>query len=219
MNFNCSRALASEIYLVQKWNQRSGPPEQRRNEIFQEFVKLGMRERWRWHAQAESFEISQFTDEENEILECRDWPTRRIAIWIGQDLRRVMVTDRAHPMEDSDLEYRTDDSMLVCEYEGNPYDVLPELSYSMTAFDDPDDVEEARRSQRDQSLWVSGVFWMIDKIVWVDEFGMTIRERVCDQQELKEAAEAFERFRPFESTWWTEATKVGKYAEDGWWHQ
>jgi len=216
MEFNQSRALASEVYLVEKWNGHSGPPAQRRNEIFREFVELGMRERWPWHARAESY---KFNAGEKVILACRDWPTRRIASWIGQDLRRVVMTDRAHPMEWSDLEYRTDlegDPMLVCEYEGNPFDVLPELVYSMTAFDDPDDVEERRRSQRDQSLWVSGVFWIVDKIVWVDEYGVTIRERVCDRQELKEAAEAFEEFRPFESTWWTEAIKVGKYAKDDW---
>jgi len=180
MELNQSRALASEVYLVERWNEHSGSPAQRRNEIFREFVKLGMRERWRWHAQAESYE---YTAREKEILACRDWPARRIASWIGQDLRRVMVTDRAHPMEWSDLQYRTDlegDPMLVCEYEGNPFDVLPELVYSMTAFDDPDDVEECRQSQRNQSLWVSGVFWIIDKIIWVNEFGMTIRERVCD---------------------------------------
>lgn len=219
MNFNSSKTLASEVYLIKKWNEHSGPPTQRRNEIFQEFVKLGMRERWQWHAQAEDY---TFTAEEKEILACRDQQIRDIASWIGQDLRRVVVTNPAHPLELSDLQYRTDDDlegdpMLVCEYEGDPFDVLPELAYSMSAYDDPDDVDEYRRSQRDQSLWVSGVFWIINKIVWVDEFGLTIREKVvCDQQELKEGAEAFKRFRPFESKWWTEATKVGKYAEDNW---
>lgn len=216
MEFNLSRALASEVYLVEKWNEHNGPPAERRNEIFHEFVKLGMRERWRWHAQAESYE---FTAEEKQILACRNWPTRCIASWIGQDLRRVLVTDCAHPMEWSDLVYRTDlrgDPMLVCEYEGDPFDVLPELAYSMTAFDDPDDVEECQRLHGDQSFWVSGVFWIIDKLVWVDEFGTTIREKFCDRQELRKAAEAFERFRPFESTWWTEATKVGRYAEADW---
>ncbi|KAK3673214.1 hypothetical protein LTR78_006759 [Recurvomyces mirabilis] len=90
----------------------------------------------------------------------------------------------------------------------------------MTAFDDPGDVEEARRVEpQEQRLWVSGVFWMGDVIRWVDEFGLTIREKVVDagdRQGRKEACEAFEEFRPSESVWWTEARRVGGYAGDEW---
>lgn len=104
---------------------------------------------------------------------------------------------------------------LVHDFE--ELDALPESVYSLTAFDDPEDVEEARRKERDQSLWVSGVYWVVDedvKIVWVDEFGETIREKVCQTDELEEGAEAFNKYRPFESRWWTEATRVGKYATE-----
>jgi len=90
----------------------------------------------------------------------------------------------------------------------------------MTAFDDPEDVAEARQTRTDRSLWVSGVFWIEDKIMWVDEYGVTIREKTCDlaeRQQMQDAAEAFEEFRPFESSWWTEAVRVGKYAEEHWW--
>jgi hypothetical protein len=218
MDFNMSRALASEVYLIENWNKHSGNPAQRRNEIFNEFVKLGMRGRWAWHARAETY---QFSVEDRKILECRHWRARSIADKIGETLDRVVVTDHAHPMTETDLKYRTCSSgnrYLAFRYDGHPFDVLPELVYSMTAFDDPDDVAEARRAHRDQRYWVSGVFWMFDKIVWVDEVGDTIREKVCvDQQELKEADEAFARYQPFESAWWTEATKIGKYGEDKWW--
>lgn len=221
MEPNVRRLLASDLFLVENWNSRSEPPVQRRNQIFEEFVRLGMRGRWSWHARAEKYEFGQYTQEErNVVLGCRDWPTYCIAKSLGEELSRVVMTDHAGPI---DLEFRIDwdgDSTLVCQYGGSPFHVLPELVYSFTAFDDPDDVEEARQSQRDQSLWVSGVFWIDNKITWVDEFGATVREKVCDVQDresMREAAEAFERYRPFESTWWIEATKVGKYAGDRWW--
>ncbi|KAK4569473.1 hypothetical protein LTR86_003236 [Recurvomyces mirabilis] len=184
----------------------------------------GMRARWPWHARAETIGHRDLTAAEKEILECRPWSIRCIAKWIGEDLLRVMVTDHAHPMDQTDLAYRVSDGRgytdLLCVYDGDPYDLLPELAYSMTAFDDPGDVEEARRkAPREQRLWVSGVFWMGDVIKWVDEFGDTVREMVVhcgDRQGVKEACEAFEEFRPFESVWWTEARRVGKYAGDEW---
>ena len=110
--------------------------------------------------------------------------------------------------------------VYMCRHDGDPYDVLPELVYLLSAFDDPDDVEEAQQSSKDQSLWVSGVFLLGDKIVWVDELGDVIREKVVDLQDrayMTEAAEAFKQWRLFESSWWTEATKVGKYADEQWW--
>ena len=218
MQFNESRAPASEVYLVQKWDTRRGTPAERRSRIFQEFVKLGMRKRWEWHKVAENY---VFSEEEKAVSLCRTWTARSIASWICGDLRRVMMTDRVLDMSTEELEYRVEgkggnNPSLVCEYEGNPFDVLPELVYSMTAYDDTADMAEAR-AVHDQSLWVTGVFWLVDKIVWVDEFGRTIREKVCDARGLEEAAEALERYNPFESTWWTEATNIGKYAEDECW--
>lgn len=224
MEFNQSRVLASDLFLISTWNDHHGTPAERRSQIFHDFIAFGMRGRWPWHAKAEKHEFSQFTSEEKSILESREWPVRCIAGWIGEDLRRVVVLpEGTGELDRSDVEFRTDlsgDEMLVCRYDGNPFDVLPELVYSMTAFDDPDDVEEARRGKKDQSLWASGVFWRGSKILWVDEYGVTIREKVCDLEDregMREAAEALERFRPFESTWWTEATKIGKYAEENWW--
>jgi hypothetical protein len=223
MNVNQSRVLASDLFLIQNWNLRTEPPTQRRNAIFHDFVKLGMRGRWTWHSKAEICEFSHFTTEERRILERRDWPTRCIAGLIGEDLRRVVVVDHAQSLSDADVEFRTDlagDNSLVCRHDGNPFEVLPELVYSMTAFDDPDDVEEARQSRRDDSLWVSGVFWVGNMIIWVDEFGATVRQKVCDLQDrqaMRAAADSVEKFRPFESSWWTEATRSGKYAEDHWW--
>jgi hypothetical protein len=77
------------------------------------------------------------------------------------------------------------------------FEVLPEVVYSMSAFDDPDDVEEARRSRKEQSLWVSGVFWATNWIIGVNEFGATVRQKDCDLQDraaMKDAAQAFEDF-------------------------
>jgi hypothetical protein len=224
MEFNQSRVLASDLYLLENWNTRTEPSlERRRDAIFHDFVQLGMRGRWAWHARAEKCDFGEFTTEEKSLLECRDWPTRCIAFSIGEDLRRVVVVDHTESSNDADVEFRTDlegDCERVCRYGGNPFEVLPEVVYSMSAFDDPDDVEEARRSRKEQSLWVSGVFWVDNRIIWVDEFGATIRQKVCDLQDraaMKDAAQAFEDFRPFESSWWTEATRMGKYAEDEWW--
>jgi hypothetical protein len=191
MEFNQLRVLASDLYLVENWNNRTEPLPERRNAIFHDFVQLGMRGRWPWHARAEKCDFGEFTTEEKNLLECRDWPTRCIAFLVGEDLRRVVVVD---------MEFRTDlkgDSARVCRYSGNPFEVLPEIVYSMSAFDDPDDVEEARRAQIEQSLWVSGVFWVGDRIVWVDEFGGTVRQKDCDLQDreaMRDAAEAFEDF-------------------------
>nr|POF04161.1 hypothetical protein CFP56_21916 [Quercus suber] len=216
MEFNSSRKLAADVYLVQNWDKHTGTPDERRNRIFQEFVRLGMRKRWELHKQAETFE---FDANEKNILTCRPWNVRSIAGWIGEDLRRVMVTDSAHPMTQEDLEFRTDlggDDMLMCVYDGDPFEILPELVFSMSAFDDPDDVAEARESH-DQSLWVTGVFWIVNRLIWVDEFGETIREKTFDINGAREAAEAFKNYRPFESSWWNEATRVGKYAGDEWW--
>jgi len=39
---------------------------------------------------------------------------------------------------------------------------------------------------------------------------------VVDEQELREGAEVFAKYKPFESTWWTEGTKAGKYADNRW---
>ena len=101
-----------------------------------------MRGRWAWHARAEKCDFGEFTIEEKSLLECRNWPTRRIAFSIGEDLRRVVVVDHAEPLSDADVEFRTDlegDCERVCRYGGNPFEVLPEVVYSMSAFDDPDD--------------------------------------------------------------------------------
>ena len=89
----------------------------------------------------------------------------------------------------------------------------------MTAFDAPEDIEEAKK-EHDQKNWVSGVYWLAGdelKIVWVDEYGETIREKCCVRSELEAGAEAFDAYQPFESSWWTAARKVGKYAGDEWW--
>jgi hypothetical protein len=179
MEFNQSRVLASDLYLVENWNSRTEPsPERRRDAIFHDFIQLGMRGRWPWHARAEKCDFGEFTTEEKLLLECRDWPTRCIAFSIGEDLRRVVVVDHTEPLNDADVEFRTNlegDCERVCRYGENPFEVFPEVVYSMSAFDNPDDVEEARRLRREQSRWVSGVFWIGDRIIWVDEFGATVR--------------------------------------------
>ncbi|QIW99762.1 hypothetical protein AMS68_005280 [Peltaster fructicola] len=216
MEFNQSRALAAEVFLIQHWNQHTGTIEQRRCEIFRKFVQLGTRGRWEWHKLAERFAVNK---EEEAILRCRPSWIRSIAEWTGEDARRVITSTHELAMSQEEIGLQTGATLnFVCEYDGDPYDTLPELVYSMTAFDDPDDVEEARSSSRDQSLWVTGVFWIDDKLVWVDEFGRTIREKICPAEGLEEAAEAFnDLYKPFESVWWSEATKVGRYAEDEWW--
>ena len=144
MELNQSRVLASDLYLVENWNTRTEPsPERRRNAIFHDFVQLGMRGRWAWHARAEKCDFGEFTTEEKSLLECRNWPTRCIAFSISEDLRHVVVVvDHAEPLSDADVEFRTDlegDCERVCRYGGNPFEVLPEVVYSMSAFDDPDD--------------------------------------------------------------------------------
>jgi hypothetical protein len=155
-----------------------------------------MRGRWTWHSRAEICEFSHFTTEERRILEHRDWPMRCVVDSIGEDLRRVVVVDHTESSSDVDVEFRTDlegDNRLVCRHDGNPFEVR---------------------------LWVSGVFWVGSMIIWVDEFGATVRQKICDLQDreaMRTAADSFEKFRPFESSWWTEATRSGKYAEDHWW--
>lgn len=211
------KASAAEVYLVEQWDQHTGPARERRNKIFQNFIELGMRERWKYHALASD---TEFTDKEKDILQkCRTWEERALADWVGEDLKRVLFTTGKLQLSDEQLEWCTgwgrENERLVC----GDIDALPERIYSMSAFDDPDDVAEARQVH-DQSLWVSGVYWVADeelKIVWVDEFGQTIREKRCELNELQEGAEAFDRYEPFESSWWTEATKVGKYASGDWW--
>lgn len=42
------------------------------------------------------------------ILNSRERPTNCIVGWIGQDLRRVMVTGSADPLADADLQHETD---------------------------------------------------------------------------------------------------------------
>ena len=127
-----------------------------------------------------------------------------------------MMTDRALNMSTEEIAYRIDckggnSPSLVCENEGSPGDVLLGPVYSMTAYDDPAGMAEARVVY-DQSLWVTGVFWVVDKIVWADKFEHTNREKTCDAHGLQEAAETLQKYTPFESGWWTEAAKVGKYA-------
>jgi len=219
MELNMSRPPASEVYLLHRWNGQDGSLDERRTKIFREFLQMGTRGRWQWHAEAEKTEYGQFTAEERTILsECRDGSMSNIAGWIGENMYRAMVAEGTLDMSEEELRLRTGNADLVCSFDGDVLDVLPELAYSMTAFDDPADVEEARRDSRDQSLFVTGVFWRGNKIQWLDECGNTVREKVVtDERELTEGAEAFEEFRPFESIWWTDATKIGKYAEDGWW--
>jgi hypothetical protein len=123
MDVNQSGVLASDLFLVQNWNLRTEPPTQRRNAIFHDFVKLGMRGRWTWYSKAEICEFSHFTTEERRILERRDWPTRCVAGLIGEDLRRVVMVDHAQSLSDTDVVFRTDlegDNRLVCRHNGNP---------------------------------------------------------------------------------------------------
>ena len=171
MQFNSSRALASKVYLVQRWDTRNETSTNRRSSIFQDFVKLGMRKRWEWYKAADNYAINV---EEKKILLCRTCSARSIASWIGEDLRRVMMTDRALNMSTEEIAYRIDckggnSPSLVCENEGSPGDVLLGLVYSMTAHDDPAGIADVR-AVHDQSLWVTGVFWVVDKIVWADKF-------------------------------------------------
>lgn len=237
MEFNISRVRASELYLAIQWSKHTSPPQERRSTIFQEFVKLGMRNRWEWHKKAETY---TFSDEEKEILECRTERTRAISFWMSANDRSeiVVMTKDANKLEkdEDEPEYRIkgEAGWLYCEYdeEGGPFGMVPEIAYSLTMFDDPDDVEEARgRStmearektleggyfEPDQSLWVSGVYVNEDMIVWVDEFGETIRQKVIDMNQLEEDFGLFESYKPFETSWWIEAEKVGKYAGDQWW--
>ncbi|KAK4495246.1 hypothetical protein PRZ48_013575 [Zasmidium cellare] len=209
---------AAEVYLLEHWHKHIETPLARRNKIFREFVSLGIRGRWPYHAKAEDFEVSE---EERRILDHRTHEQKSIAFWISDGCGRVLFTKRKRELREDEVEWTTDwrEGELVRDFEES--DALPERVYCLTAFDDPDDVEEARaQGQLDQTLWVSGVYWVVDedlKIVWVDEFGETIREKVCRTEELEEGAEAFSRLKPFESTWWTDATRVGKYATDKWW--
>lgn len=235
MEYNIEKKRAADVYLLEKWHSYAGTPSERRSTIFQEFVKLGMRKRWEWHKLAETY---VFDEEDKAVLEqCRTWKARAVAYWISANDGReiVLLTTDRDDLDVSETEpgHRTagEVSWYYCEYSstGSPFGTLPEIAYSMTMFDDPEDVKvarvasiaEARSSGRsgepDQSLWVSGVFHSQNRVVWVDEFGETIREKRIDGNELGEDAELFEEYRPFETSWWLEAERVGNYARDEWW--
>jgi hypothetical protein len=219
---NFGKPTAAELYLVEQYNRHDGEPLARRNEIFRAFIALGLRGRWSYHSRAEH---CSFSDEEVEILRaCRSSREWEIADWVKHDPKLRIVFDLRSGVTRLDMQQQKwcsgwvgDDGDFVCR----DLDALPERVYSLSTFDDPEDVAEARQQEdADQSLWVSGVYWVVDnqqmKIVWVDEFGETIREKVCDDGGAEEGADAFDDGRPFESSWWTEATKVGWYATQGW---
>lgn len=212
------RVRAADVYLIEQWSRHTEEPIERRNKIFREFIRLGMRGRWKYHAQAEDFYVGK---DEKEILQYRTQEQTSIAFWLTENVARVLFTRRKLELTEDELDWCTDwgEGELVCDYDD--IDALPERVYSLTAFDHPDDAEEARNKDHDQSLWVSGLYWIVDnelKILWVDEFGETIREKICLKPELEEGAKAFDNYKPFESSWWTEATRVGRYATEEWWH-
>lgn len=238
MDFNSNRVRASELYLTSQYpSLTTESPAQRRSAIFQEFVKLGMRERWKWHILAESHSFSDFSPQEKQVLEdCRTWKERSIAFWMSADDASKLVLMTTDPstleLDDEEPEYRIsgEPGWLYCEFEeeDGPFGTLPEIAYSLTMFDDPDDVQEAREkslkemdesklAEPDQSLVVSGVFMMDGKVIWVDEYGETIREKRIDMGDMEEDVELFANYRLYETSWWLEATKIGKYAGRSWW--
>ncbi|QIX02016.1 hypothetical protein AMS68_007533 [Peltaster fructicola] len=206
-----SKVGAADVYLVEQWDKHTGSALERRNAIFRDFIALGMKGRWEYHKRAEDF---PFNEHEKTILECRTWSERSQAEWMTGSSLRVMFSSSSSNVQlnEQQLEWCTrwggDAEEVVC------YDMeaLPERVFCLTAYDDPSDVEEARQ-EHDQSLWVSGFYWVAGdelKIVWVDEFGQTVREKLCNKEDLETDGEAFNEYKPFESRWWTEATPVGK---------
>lgn len=214
-------AHAAQVYLVEQWqNHNNGTPIERRNEICREFVGLGMRNRWEYHRLAEN---AGFTEEQGAILALRTQEETCVADWASYGAHRIVFSTGKHNLSSREVRWCTGTELGGDEEKFVSYDIdaLPERVYSMTAFDDPTDVEEAKQ-EHDQSLWVSGVYWVADaddglRIIWNDEFGDPIRQKICHLSELEAGSELFDAYKPFETTWWTEASPVGRYARDEWW--
>lgn len=213
-----SRVRAADVYLVKQCSKHTEQPMERRNKIFRESIKLGMRGRWKYHAQAEDFLIG---NEGKEALQYRTPEQTSVAFWLTENVARVLFTRRELESTGDELDWCTDwregersaTTTRWMLYLNECTRFLHLIILTMWKRLDKKSVIRLRGSVAYTGSSISSV-----RLYGSMNLVTQSRRRSVIKPSSRAAPGVFDGYKPSESSWWAEATRVGKYATDEWWH-